>query len=163
MFWNILANRTIVIAMLCAAWSLLTPSAACAQTAFGPGYPTAASCHRITVPAGKSVSFSFAVGGNNENMVAITEDLGDGRPRLLTSKGNYSRSQGVFHVAAQPQAVTYVISGWCKDSPPDGKKPWLRSKAKVMPARPGVTWVIGFDDSANDGNYTDATVSVTIK
>lgn len=147
--------------LVLAVFGILSASEAKAQ--YGPGFPTSDSSYQVKVPKGKTVTFSFSAGGAWENMIVITADSGDGLPRLVTSKGNHGRDTRQYTISAKGTDVTYTIAGWHKAGGPDGKKPWLRSRVKILDSRQGSFYQIGWDDSAGDRNYRDAICWVVIQ
>jgi len=86
---------------------------------------------RIHVPTGKRLNVGFNVSGFNENAVIVyLEDT----LFSVVERGNYNHPQDFWqsdpNLAGFPE--TYVISGWNKESPPDGGKPWRQSTVTVI-------------------------------
>jgi hypothetical protein len=113
---------------------------------------------RIAVPTGRRLNVGFNVSGFNENdvMVYLEDTL-----FCVVERGNYNRSQAFWqsdpNLARAPEV--YLISGWNKESPPDGGKPWRQSPATTIPVN-GFTTVIDFHD-LGPGSL-GATVTATV-
>jgi hypothetical protein len=81
---------------------------------------------RVQVPPGKRLNLGFNVSGFNENAIIVyLEDT----LFPVVERGNYNRSQAFWqsdpNLGGSPER--YVISGWNKQSPPDGDRPWFQS------------------------------------
>ena len=113
---------------------------------------------RIQVPTGKRLNLGFDVNGFNENdiIVYLADTLFP-----VVERGNYNRSQAFWqsdpNLAAFPE--TYVISGWNKESPPNGGKPWRQTPITATFPDQFSTF-ISFHDL--DPSHVSATVSATV-
>ena len=113
---------------------------------------------RIQVPNGKRLNAGFNVSGFNENdIIVYLEDT----LFPVVERGNYNRSQAFWQSDPNlaPFPETYVISGWNKESPPDGGKPWRQSTVTVV-FRDQFTTVMTFQD-LGPGSL-GATITATI-
>jgi len=113
---------------------------------------------RIQVPTGKRLNVGFDVNGFNENdiIVYLADTLFP-----VVERGNYNRSQAFWQSDPNlaPFPETYVISGWNKESPPDGGKPWRQTPITTL-SQDQFTTVIFFHDLGPDS--LGATVTATI-
>lgn len=113
---------------------------------------------RIPVPTGKRLNLGFDVSGFNENdIIVYLEDT----LFPVVERGNYNRSQAFWqsdpNLAGSPEI--YVISGWNKELPPNGGKPW-RQSGNTVTFQNQFTTVITFQD-LGPGSL-GATVSATV-
>jgi hypothetical protein len=109
----------------------------------------------VEVPHGKEVHMEFSFNAYWENAVCVYE-----LPALtkVAERGNYGRSSQRWTTPKNTQAsfAKYLVTGWHKNSPPDGGQPWHQSPGRVQ-VEQSTLRVIGFEDSS-DGDYNDAVV-----
>lgn len=113
---------------------------------------------KIQVPTGKRLNVGFNVSGYNENdIIVYLEDT----LFPVVERGNYGRSQAFWQSDPNlaPFPETYVISGWNKESPPDGGKPWRQTPITANSPDPFTTFIFFHD--LGPGSL-GATVSATV-
>jgi hypothetical protein len=114
----------------------------------------------IQVPTGFSADLTFSSDAFNENAICIYSDDGT----KIIERGNHGRSKAPaqFPLNNSPNAKQYLITGWNKNGPPDGSKPWQPSKFHLV--SDGIIFTIGYEDLTNgDNDFNDMVVTVRLK
>lgn len=128
---------------------------------FGPASDLpldSAHAFRVALPPKGRLHFRFNFNAHNENAVIIyTADTLE----WVTTRGNYHRYDWDFILPGANLGVDehFLITGWHKDGPPDGGKPWFQSRMKIFFDTSTVASV-GFEDEGGDADFDDAVVRV---
>jgi hypothetical protein len=107
----------------------------------------------ISVPPGHLAKMLFSGDAAWENAICIY--LRDKPDEKIAEKGNYGRQLSDWNTPTNNtrSTVTYLITGWHKNTPPNGNQPWHQSAQKIVIQTPDMK-VIGFEDGA-DADYND--------
>ena len=116
---------------------------------------------RLTIPRYAEVQLTFSSSANYENAICIyNADMSK-----IYEKGNYGRDLNAVVIGRdRTKDRQIVISGWHKNSPPAGGRPWFQSPVRFAPNEPDRfgSGSIGFED-AGDMDYNDITTSYTFQ
>lgn len=109
--------------------------------------------HAVQVPQGGRIVIDFSSQAAWENAICIYQlHTGDDK---IAERGNHGRSLSRW--VSEPNqglaTVTYLISGWHKNTPPNAGAPWHQSRGKIV-LQTGSDVVFGFED-AGDNDYND--------
>lgn len=109
--------------------------------------------YALVVPPQQRAIIDFSSQAAWENAVCIYQ-LGQADNKIA-ERGNYSRTLARWDSGVNTGLgnITFLISGWHKNSPPAGNKPWYQSPGKVV-LQTALDVVFGFEDGA-DGDYND--------
>jgi hypothetical protein len=114
----------------------------------------------IIVPPKHQAHMLFSTDAAWENAICIY--LGDTQEKV-SERGNYGRKLNDWSTPINNTShpIRYVISGWHKNTPPNGGQPWHQSPAKVALHTPDAK-AIGFEDGA-DADFNDIVALVKVE
>ncbi|AJE78209.1 MULTISPECIES: hypothetical protein [Bacillus] len=112
----------------------------------------------VKVPCGQRAEFHFSSNAAFENAICIYPYNSE---KKLAERGNYDRKLNDFSTPENNshKEEWYQVTGWHKNSPPDGDKPWIMSALKFDYANNEYNF--GFEDSGGE-DYDDMACTVNI-
>lgn len=104
-------------------------------TLFGPDrlQPSITFERRVMVRPGRTLVAHFNFRSNNESAIMVYGPIATNAlitPTVLAERGNHGRDGSAFHFTNDAsETVDVVFSGWYKDGPPSGARPWLEHRS----------------------------------
>ncbi|AMV20775.1 hypothetical protein [Planctomyces sp. SH-PL14] len=117
---------------------------------------TFAWAERFSVASNRRAICRFSCRAWYENAVMIYDV--DQDYQLMAERGNYARSLEELELR---ESGVYIVTGWHKNGPPSGRRPWFQSPKRVF-VRNESDLVVGFEDAGQD-DYDDALVTISFR
>lgn len=110
-------------------------------------------CDRVTLAPGVRAAITFSFNANNENAIIIYRS---GNLEKLAERGNYRRGAGPYTIRNNGRRpITLLISGWHKNTPPNGSEPWHQSPMRSRLINAAGLRVAEFEDGG-DNDFNDS-------
>ncbi len=110
-------------------------------------------CDQITLARGVRAYITFSFNAQNENAIIIYRA---GTLEKLAERGNYRRGSSPFTFRnARSRPLNLIISGWHKNTPPNGSEPWHQSPMQSRGLNAAGLRIAEFEDSG-DNDFNDS-------
>lgn len=115
----------------------------------------------VKVPSGNRAKFTFSSNAAFENAACIYPQDSDNK---LFEAGNNPRRLDIPFTTNTNHSggdVWYMVTGWHKQGPPNGRLPWIQSPVLTLNSNPD-SLSFGFEDSGGE-DFDDMIVNVEIQ